>query len=92
MEIAGGLEDPIYKGYLPHGISHYLGLDVHDYGDPHRQFEAGMVFTCEPGIYIREEAIGVRIENNILITDEEPVDLTDAIPRGADEIEALMRK
>jgi Xaa-Pro aminopeptidase len=51
-----------------------------------------MVFTCEPGIYIRDEAIGVRIENNILITDEEPVDLTAAIPRGADEIEALMRK
>jgi Xaa-Pro aminopeptidase len=50
-----------------------------------------MVFTCEPGIYIREEGIGVRIENDILITDGEPVDLTAGIPREADEIEALMK-
>jgi Xaa-Pro aminopeptidase len=85
-------EAPLYKKYLPHGISHHLGLDVHDYGDPHRQFEAGMVFTCEPGIYIRDEGIGVRIENDILITDGEPVDLTAAIPREVEEIEALMRK
>ncbi len=73
-----------------HGTSHYLGLDVHDLGSTHRAFEHGMVFTCEPGIYIRDEAIGVRIENNILITDGGPVDLTKNIPREAEEIESLM--
>ena len=81
---------PLYKKYFPHGISHHLGLDVHDYGDKYRPFEPGMVFTCEPGIYIREEAIGVRIENDILVTDGDPIDLTASIPREVDEIEALM--
>ena len=64
--------DPLYKKYFPHGTSHYLGLDVHDYGDKYRPFEPGMVLTCEPGIYIRDEAIGIRIENDILITAGEP--------------------
>ena len=84
-------DKPLYKRYFPHGISHHLGLDVHDYGDKFRPFEAGMVLTCEPGIYIREEGIGVRIENDILITDAGPVDLAADVPREADEIEALMR-
>ncbi len=83
-------DQPLYKKYFPHGTSHHLGLDVHDYGDKLRPFEAGMVFTCEPGIYIREEGIGVRIENDILITADGPLDLTAEIPREADEIEALM--
>ena len=83
-------EQPLYKKYFPHGASHHLGLDVHDYGDKFRPFEAGMVFTCEPGIYIREEGIGVRIENDILIADQGPVDLTAEIPREADEIEEVM--
>ncbi|OQY58101.1 MAG: X-Pro aminopeptidase [Desulfobacteraceae bacterium 4572_88] len=83
-------EKPLYKKYFMHGTSHYLGLDVHDLGSTHRAFEHGMVFTCEPGIYIRDEAIGVRIENNILITDGGPVDLTKNIPREAEEIESLM--
>jgi Xaa-Pro aminopeptidase len=83
-------DKPLYKKYFPHGTSHHLGLDVHDYGDKLRPFEAGMVFTCEPGIYIPEEGIGVRIENDILITADGPVDLTADIPREADEIEALM--
>ncbi len=81
---------PLYKQYFPHGTSHHLGLDVHDYGDRYRKFEPGMVLTCEPGIYIRDEGIGIRIENNILITEDEPVDLTADIPREADEIEDLM--
>jgi Xaa-Pro aminopeptidase len=65
-------------------------LDVHDYGNRYRKFEAGMVFTCEPGIYINDEDIGIRIENDILITKDGPVDLTAGIPREADEIEDLM--
>jgi len=84
-------DDPLYKKFFPHGLSHHLGLDVHDYGDRHRKFEPGMVLTCEPGIYLREEGIGVRIENDILVTDGDPVDLTDAIPREVEEIEELMR-
>jgi Xaa-Pro aminopeptidase len=84
-------DQPLYKKYFPHGTSHHLGLDVHDYGDKFRPFEAGMVLTCEPGIYIREEGIGVRIENDILITDQGPLDLAADIPREADEIESLMR-
>jgi Xaa-Pro aminopeptidase len=85
-------EEPLYKKYFPHGTSHHLGLDVHDYGDKYRKFESGMVFTCEPGIYIREEGIGIRIENDILITDDGPSDLTEDIPREAEEIEDLMNK
>jgi len=85
-------DQPLYKKYFPHGSSHHLGLDVHDYGDKYRKFAPGMVFTCEPGIYIRDEAIGVRIENDILITEDEPVDLTGSIPREAEEIEELMNR
>jgi len=85
-------DEPLYRKYFPHGTSHHLGLDVHDYGDRHRKFEPGMVFTCEPGIYIRDEAIGIRIENDILITKDEPVDLTGGIPREAEEIEELMNQ
>ena len=83
-------DEPLYKKYYPHGASHHLGLDVHDYGDKYRKLEPGMVLTCEPGIYIRDEAIGVRIENDILITQNGPVDLTESIPREAGEIEELM--
>jgi len=85
-------DSPLYKKFFPHGISHHLGLDVHDYGDKRRKFEPGMVFTCEPGIYIRHEAIGVRIENDILITRKGPFDLTEHIPREVEEIEDLMNK
>jgi len=85
-------DSPLYKKFFPHGTSHHLGLDVHDYGDKYRKFEPGMVFTCEPGIYIRDESIGVRIENDILITRKGPVDLTEGIPREVEEIEELMNK
>ncbi|MDF2435982.1 MAG: peptidase family protein [Bacteroidota bacterium] len=85
-------EWPAYKKYFMHGTSHFLGLDVHDVGDFNRKLEAGMVFTCEPGIYIREENLGIRLENDILVTENGPVDLMKNIPLEADEIEALMAK
>ncbi len=85
-------DSPLYKKFFPHGTSHHLGLDVHDYGDKYRKFESGMVFTCEPGIYIRDESVGVRIENDILVTKKGPVDLTETIPREVEEIEELMNK
>jgi len=85
-------DDPLYKQYFMHGTSHHLGLDVHDLGIKSRKFEAGMVFTCEPGIYIKAEGIGIRLENDILVTKGGPVDLTENIPIEADEIEQLMNK
>ncbi len=85
------LELPAYKKYFMHGTSHFLGLDVHDVGDYNRKLEAGMVFTCEPGIYIPEENLGIRLENNILVTANGPIDLMANIPIEVDEIEGLMR-
>lgn len=81
---------PAYKKYFMHGTAHHIGLDVHDLANRYAPIQAGMVFTCEPGIYIREEGLGVRLENDILVTDNEPVDLMASIPIEVDEIEALM--
>ena len=83
---------PAYKKYFMHGTSHFLGLDVHDVGDFNRKLEAGMVFTCEPGIYIPEENLGIRLENDILVTANGPDDLMKNIPLEAEEIESLMAK
>lgn len=85
-------ETPAYKKYFPHGTSHFLGLDIHDVGNKYRRFEAGMVFTCEPGIYIREEGLGIRLENDILITEDGNRDLMAHIPIEAEEIEELMNR
>ena len=85
-------DSPLLKKYFMHGTSHHLGLDVHDVWNKYRRVEAGMVFTIEPGIYIREEGIGIRLENNILITETSSIDLMANIPMDADEIENLMNK
>lgn len=88
-------EDPenrAYRKYLYHGISHHLGVDVHDLGTKTDPIKAGMVFTIEPGIYIEEEQMGIRIENNFWITRNGNVDLMKNIPITVEEIEALMKK
>ncbi len=89
-QVKDGTAWQLYKKYFNHGASHFLGLDVHDIGNRYEPMKAGMVFTCEPGIYISEEGLGIRIENDILITESGPVDLTANIPVEVDEIEALM--
>jgi Xaa-Pro aminopeptidase len=81
---------PAYKKYFMHGTSHFIGLDVHDVGHWHEPIRAGHVFTVEPGIYIREENLGIRLENDILITEDGFVDLMGHIPLEADDIEAMM--
>ncbi len=83
-------EKPLYKRYFMHGTSHHLGIDVHDLGDKYKKFQAGMVFTIEPGIYIREENLGIRLENNFVITEKGNVDLMANIPILADDIESEM--
>ncbi len=88
-------EDPenrAYRKYLYHGISHHLGIDVHDLGTRTEPVKPGMVFTIEPGIYIEEEKMGIRIENNVWITKNGNKDLFKNIPITAEEIEALMKK
>ena len=84
------IKNPVYKKYFMHGTSHFLGLDVHDVGIWDQPIKKGMIFTCEPGIYIREEGLGIRLENNILVTSEKPIDLMKDIPIEAEEIESLM--
>lgn len=84
-------ENRAYRKYLYHGISHHLGLDVHDLGTRTEPIKAGMVFTIEPGIYIEEEKMGVRIENNVWITKSGNKDLFEKIPITVEEIESIMK-
>ncbi len=83
---------PAYKEYFPHGTGHFLGIDVHDIGERYGKLEAGMIITCEPGIYIKKEGIGIRIENDILIGENGPIDLMERVnvPIEIEEIESLI--
>ncbi|NNV53997.1 aminopeptidase P family protein [Limnovirga soli] len=81
-----------YRKYLYHGISHHLGVDVHDLGTKTEPLKAGMLLTVEPGIYIEEEQMGIRIENNIWLTKTGHIDLMKNIPITAEEIEKLMKR
>ena len=83
-------KNPLYKKYFMHGTSHFLGIDVHDIGPRYELMKVGNLFTCEPGIYIPEEGIGIRIENDILITENGQLDLMADIPIEIEEIEDIM--
>lgn len=82
---------PLYKKYFMHGTSHHLGLDVHDLCHRYVDFAPGMVFTCEPGIYIPEENIGIRLEDDLVVTNGKPLNLMADIPIEVEEIESLMQ-
>ncbi len=89
---AQGEDKPLVRKYFMHGVSHHLGLDVHDVHPPHEPFAEGMLFTIEPGIYIRDEGFGVRLENDVLIGRDGNIDLMGSIPIEAEEIEELMNR
>jgi len=90
MTAKGILDDAGYGEYFIHGTGHFLGLDVHDAGNYDLPLKAGVVITVEPGIYIPEEGIGIRIEDDILVTEDGPVLLSRDIPRTVVEIERVM--
>ena len=84
-------ENPVWKKYFPHGVSHFIGLDVHDHGDKNVILDKGMVISWEPGIYIPEENLGIRIEDDILV-DNPAVNLSSGIPKEIEELENLITK
>lgn len=83
---------PAVRPYFMHGVSHPIGLDVHDVTYNHFKIAPGWVLTCEPGIYIKEEGFGIRLENTVLVTEQGPRDLMAQVPIEAEAIEQLMRK
>ena len=84
-------ENPAFKKYFTHGVSHHLGLDTHDYGDLSRPIEKNMVFTVEPGIYVQEENFGIRLEDDVVVQENaDPINLMKNIPIEIEEIENLM--
>lgn len=83
-------EKPLFKRYYMHNTSHFIGMDVHDVGQRDWTFQPGMVLSCEPGIYIAEEGIGVRIETDVVVA-ENPIDLMTEMPLEIEEIETLMK-
>ncbi len=85
------LENPLFKKYFPHGTAHFIGLDVHDVGTKDTVFKKGMVLSCEPGLYIEDKEIGIRIETDMLVEDE-PIDLMADYPVRVEEIEEIMIK
>lgn len=86
-------KEPLVRKYFMHGVSHSIGLDVHDVIDPsYHKIQPGWVLTCEPGIYIREEGLGIRLENTIYISEKGPVNLMSQIPLDPDEIEHIMNE
>jgi Xaa-Pro aminopeptidase len=82
--------NPLRRKYFMHGVSHHMGYDVHDQADPATPLKAGMVLTCEPGLYIPEENIGIRLENDILITRGKPRNLMEEVPLDPDHIEEII--
>jgi Xaa-Pro aminopeptidase len=86
-------EKPAYKKYFMHGTSHHIGLDTHDYGELKTPMKANMVFTVEPGIYIPNEKMGIRLEDDVVIQEKgDPFNLMQNIPIEIEEIEELMAK
>lgn len=84
--------NPAYRKYFYHGMTHHLGIDVHDLGTRTEAMKEGMLFTVEPGLYIEEEQMGIRIENNIWLTKKGNTDLMKNIPITVEEIEASMKR
>jgi Xaa-Pro aminopeptidase len=85
------LDERGYGNYFPHGIGHFLGIDVHDVGDLNEPLKEGDVFTIEPGIYIPQEGIGIRIEDNYWVVKDGVVCLSESLPKKPEDIEALMQ-
>ena len=85
-------EKPACRKYFMHGLGHSLGLDVHDVSNDQTEFRENSVFTVEPGIYLPEEGFGIRLEDNIQITNEGPINLMSKIPIEAEEIEQIMNR